>query len=386
MKTTTRDTECIANPTTLFVALELGDQRWKLASSVGMGVSPRRKSVTACSAFELENELAAAKRRFGLPADAPVVSCHEAGRDGFAPHRLLVMLGVRNYVVDPSSIEVNRRSRQAKTDRLDAAALLRLLLAYEQGDRFRWRLVHVPSVEVEDARQVHRELDAARADVTRVGNRITSLVVTQGARVELTGRIPLPTQLERLRLPDGRVLAPALHARLLREWALLEHLRARVAALEESRHEAIVTVADDLALGKVRRLMEFKGVGEGGASVLVHDCFWRDFRNRRQVGASAGLTPTPYDSGESTREQGISKAGNPRVRKTMVQLAWMWVRHQPRSALTRWFEERFGSSKRHRRIGIVALARRLLIAFWRYLTTGDVPVGAVLKRPVRIAA
>jgi transposase len=378
-----RPTECSAHPGTLFVAFDLGNRRWKVASTARVGGPVRQTDIAAGDRDALAEELRRAKARFHVAPDARVVSCYEAGRDGFGPHRLLGTLGVENLVVDPTSLDVSRRARRAKTDRIDAAKLLVHLLRYVGGESCRWRVVRVPSVEVEDRRQLHRELATTKADRVRLRNRITSLVAAQGGRVKVDDRFA--ERVPEVCLPDGRRLPVELQGRLQREWRMLDVVEQRIAGLEGERHSRGVDAAvGDREIARVKQLMRLRAIGEASAWQLVFEYFWRRFDNRRQVAAGAGLTPTPFNSGASAREQGISKAGNGRVRALVIELAWGWLRWQRESELTRWFRARFDVTKRTRRIGIVALARRLLIALWRFLETGELPAGAVLK-PVKAA-
>jgi transposase len=341
-------------------------------------------NVAAGDVEDLWQKILAAKARHGLPPDAPVVSCHEAGRDGFWLHRELERRGARNLVVDASSIEVNRRARRAKTDRLDARKLLAMLWRAEGGERGMWHVVRVPTVEDEDRRRLHRELDRLTKERTAHVNRIRGLLVLHGLghRVgprTVTARTVL-AQLPTLTQRDGTPLPSQLRAELAREakrWALVD---AQVRELEAERRQRTQT-EPTVAARQVRQLTRLAAVGETSAWVLVQEIFgWRQLRNRREAGALIGLTPTPYASDGSRREQGISKAGNAHVRRLMIQLGWGWLRYQPQSALSRWFQERFGHGKgRLRRIGIVALARRLFIALWRFVDQGVVPEGARLS-------
>jgi transposase len=377
MAAATRLEECSADQGILFVGLDLGSRRWKVASTAGMGSSVRHKEIPAGDRVAVEQEVVRAKAKFGLPATGRVVSCYEAGRDGFGPHRLLTTLGVENVVVDAASLEVTRRARRAKTDKLDAGGLVQRLVRYAQGGGG-LRVVRVPSVEIEERRQLHRELGGAKADRQRARNRITSLVAAQGGRVRVTE--DLLTTLPDLVLSDGRRLPAEVQARVRREWAVLEVVEQRIGELERDRHRRVLEAGpEDVAIARVKHLMRLRAVGEASAWLLQMEYFWRRFENRREVASGAGLTGTPYNTGESVREQGISKAGNPRVRTTMVELSWGWLRWQPTSELSQWFVRRFDGNKRMRRIGIVAVARRLLIALWRYLETGEIPAGAVLK-------
>lgn len=360
----------------LFLALELGRREWKLGFATGMGKRPRERSVRASNVDALEAEIERARRRFRLPAETEVVSCYEAGRDGFWIHRFLESIGVVSHVVDSSSIEVKRRRRKRKTDRLDLEKLLRLLIRYWGGEDKVWSVVRVPSPEAEDARHLHRELMTLKRDRTRVTNRIRAALATQGVLdVELSAGFE--TWLEEVRLWDGLGLCDQLRVRLRREWEHRAWLTDQIRAVETERRELLRTSTDP-AMEQVRQLMELRGIGINSAWLYVMEFFgWREFRNRREIGALAGLTPTPHQSGDLDQERGIDKAGNRQVRAMAIEIAWGWLRYQPESRLTQWYEERFGhGSSRIRRIGIVALARKLLIELWRYLETGALPEGA----------
>jgi transposase len=320
-------------------------------------------------------EIAAAMKRFGLPGNAPVASCYEAGRDGFWLHRFLTSRKVENLVVDSSSIEVNRRKRRAKSDRLDAIKLVEMLIRYCNGERKVWGIIRVPAAAAEDRRQPHRELIELKSERTAHVNAIKGLLAGLGLQASVDD--DFPGRLEALRQWDGSAVPAALRGRLLREFERWRLVGRQIQELEKARAEAI-RKGEGREVEQVRQLLNLKGIGENGAWLLVNELFaWREFRNRRELGSLAGLTPTPYDSGESRREQGISKAGNRRVRWMMVQLAWGWLQYQPESDLSRWYQRRFGGgNSRVRKIGVVALARKLLIALWRYLETGEPPAGA----------
>jgi transposase len=362
----------------LFVAFELSEKTWKLGFTTGHGQKPRERSIAACNQARVLQEVVQAKKRFGLPETAPVVSCYEAGREGFWLHRFLQAQGITNHVVDSSSIEVNRRQRRAKSDGLDVRKLLTMLMRFHHGERDVWRGVNVPSIEAEDQRHLHRDLETLKQERASTTTRIKGLLSSQGIR--LTSLSQFPEQLEALRLWDGSPIPSGLRQRLLRVYAHHEFLSQQIAALEAERR-ALLHSAQDANIEKVRQLMHLKGIGINGAWLLVMEFFgWRALKNRREVGGLAGLTPTPYQSGESARDQGITKSGNRHVRWMTMELAWSWVRYQPESALSCWFRERFGGGgKRVRRIGIVAVARKLLIALWRFLETGLLPEGAALK-------
>jgi transposase len=378
MTTATHNEPDTTSERVLFMAFELSEKTWKLGFTPGPGHKPRERPVAARHQARLLQEIAQAKRRFGLPETAPVVSCYEAGREGFWLHRFLQAQGITNHVVDSSSIEVNRRKRRAKSDALDVRKLLSMLIRYEQGERDVWRVVHVPSVEAEDKRQLHRDLETLKQERASTTTRIKGLLSSQGIR--LTSLSKFPAQLDALRLWDGSPLPSGLRRRLLRVYAHHEFLSQQISELEAERRTQLQS-AQDASIEKVRQLMSLRGIGINGAWLLVMEFFsWRDFKNRREVGGLAGLTPTPYQSGASAREQGITKSGNRHIRWMTTELAWSWLRYQPESALSCWFRERFGGGgKRLRRIGIVAVARKLLIALWRFLETGVIPEGAELK-------
>lgn len=377
MTATTRTTEFTVSDSTLYLAFELGSTKWTLGFTTAPAQRPRVRTISAGDLRALEQELLNAKARFGLALEASVRSCYEAGRDGFWLHRWLLDHGVANVVVDSSSIEVNRKARRAKTDRLDVQKLLVLLLRWTSGERKAWSVVHVPMPAAEDDRQLTRELEAVRDDRTRVRNRIHGLLAAQGVRLALNRHFE--TTLASVHTGDGRPFPPALRERLLREWAHLQIIEARVATLETARDERIAQGTDRVA-EVARRLLTMRGVGEASAATFSAELFGtRTFQNRRQLGALTGLVPVPYRSDQRVADQGISKAGRGSLRGLAIQIAWCWVRWQPDSALTRWFEERFAKAgKRARRIGIVALARKLMIALWRYVEQGVIPEGARL--------
>jgi len=382
MTATTRPNESIAAVPTLFLAFDLGASTWKLGFTTTLGPSPRIRTIRARAVTVLLQEIAAAKKRFGLQAEAPVMSCYEAGPDGFWLHRWLTAQGVRNVVVDSSSIEVNRRARRAKTDRLDVRKLLEQLHRYLAGQKT-WSVVRVPSVVEEDGRQLHRELGTLKHDRTRVTNRVHSLLATQGVALALAPELPVAQVGQRLaevRLWNGEPVPAALQARLLREWEAVVLATTRIVTLERERRAQLRAAAAP-HVDQVRALMDLRGIGENSAWLWVMEFFaWREFRNRREVGGLAGLTGTPWTSGRRQREQGISRAGNRRVRAMAVEIAWLWLRFQPQSALSQWYLTRFSrGGSRLRRIGIVAMARKLLIELWRYLRSGTLPAGAVLK-------
>jgi transposase len=378
MAATIHDVQSIEMGRTLFVAVELAAKRWHLAIASGPGDAPRECEIAPGDAVAWEREVARAKARFGLTPDAPVVSCYEAGRDGFWVARWLARAGVRNFVVDSSSIEVPRRGRHPKTDPVDSRSLLRLLMRYAAGERRAWRVVTVPTVETEDRRQLHRAQETLKHDRTRIRNRIGSLLATQGIRLSRTRR---PADLRQLRAWDGAQLPPGLQRRLQREIVHLTLVTQQIRSLEAEQRAAVRDQRDEV-VKRVAQLQQLRGIALPSAWVFVMEAFsWRRFRNGREIGALSGLAPTPYGSGTSRREQGIGKTGNRRWRTMAVEIAWGWLRYQRDSDLSRWYLKRFADAgPRARRIGVVALARKLLIALWRYLETGVPPSGARLKK------
>jgi transposase len=371
---------------TLYLALELGQRSWTLGFTIGLGQRPRRRTIPARDLARLWTEIMRAKQRFALPPETPVVSCYEAGPDGFWLHRALTAQGIRNVVVDASSIEVNRRARRAKADALDVEKLVEMRLRYDRGERRVWHVVRVPSVADEDRRHLERERATRVQERTRLVNRIRGLLATQGVVLPLRGDVG--AALARVRLWDGTSLPAGLCARLERDWERVERVATEIRALTQGRQELLRRGAADptdpteaRAHQQARQLSGLRSIGPVLAWNLATELFaWRQFRNRRQLGAVLGLVPTPYQSGERQREQGISRSGNARLRGLAVELAWLWLRHQPQSALSQWYATRFArGGLRLRRIGIVALARKLVVALWRYVDQGVVPAGALVK-------
>jgi len=376
--TLTTHTRPMTPAPTLYVALDLGNTTWCLACAPAVAEPPRIRVLPARDLARLHTELVTARRHFGLSESAPVMLCYEAGRDGFWLQRACTAAGITAVVVDSSSIEVSRRARRAKTDRLDATALLRLLLRYAAGERGLWRVLHVPTIEEEDRRHAHRELARLTRERTRSVNQIKGLLAAHGVR--LTTLRALPDQVPHLTQWDGRPLPPGVRERLLATWARLTLVQSQRMALVRARR-VLLERASDPAVEMVRQLLRVRGVGEVSAWLLTMELFsWRRFRNRREVAGILGLTATPQASGDRRRELGIGKGGSALLRGLATELAWGWLRYQPTSALSQWYRTRFATGgSRQRRIGIVALARRLMIALWRYVETGQVPAGATMK-------
>jgi transposase len=363
---------------TLYVALELGCDKWVLASATQAAEKPRFRTVPARDLGKLNEEIAKAKARFGLPADSPVCTCYEAGRDGFWLHRALTKMGITNVVVDASSIEVNRRQKQVKSDPVDAGKLVNMLCRYHAGERKVWSVVNVPSIQDEDGRQLHRGMKDLQRQKTECSNRIKGLLASQGLTAAVDAKFR--ATLAALRDWADQPVPAGMQTRLLQEFTVWEalHRQERDAANEQERQ---LREGQERQQKMMRQLMGLRAVGARTAWILVMELFsWRAIKNGKELGALVGLTPVPYDSGKSKREQGISKAGNRHVRCLMVELAWMWLRWQPGSALSQWYERRFGpGNKRARKVGIVALARKLLIALWRFVDQGELPEGAAEK-------
>jgi transposase len=363
----------------LHLAFELSQNKWKLGFSEGNRM--RFKTIIARNLEQVQEEIEKAKVRFKLNDDVSIVSCYEAGRDGFWLHRYLLGCGIENVVVDSSSIEVDRRKRRAKTDRIDAGKLLQMLMRYHGGERLSWRVVRVPSVEEEDGRQLHRELEALSKERTMHRNRMKGLLIQQGIAVKNPSSKRFLEELESFRTWDGKPLPLDFKGRIVREYERLKEVEGQIYTLRKQRQSRLEH-GESPSMKKVVQLMSLRGIGVQSSWKFVQEFFgWRQFKNRKEVGSLAGLTPTPYDSGGSQREQGISKAGNKRIRTLAVEMAWVWLRFQPQSKLSQWYMERFArGGKRMRRIGIVAMARRLLIDLWRYLENGVIPEGAALRK------
>lgn len=360
----------------LQLAFELSDAKWKLGFSDGQRM--RQKTINAGDLEILDHEIGKARERFKLPEACRVISVYEAGRDGFWIHRALLARGIENLVIDSASIEVNRKQRRAKADRLDVEAMLRQLRRYLGGERKALSVVRVPTVAEEDQRRLTRERERLLKERGAHRVRIQSLLVAQGVRLKVGEQ--LLEELDDLHSPAGYPLGEELKAEIRREYERYCVVHKQVLALERLQRERIKS-PQTKAQKQIQQLLQMRSVGEVTAWVLVMEFFaWRQFRNRKELAACAGLTPTPYNSGDMVRDQGISKAGNRRIRTLLVEVSWLWLRYQPNSTLAQWYRKRFASGgKRMRRIGIVALARKLLVALWRYLEHGVIPEGAVLS-------
>jgi len=366
----------------LFVAFELSRKKWKLGFSDGKTAQIREISIQAADLEAVRKEIEKAKVRFGLKESAPVRSCYEAGREGFWLHRALEQMGIDNIVVDASSIEVNRRHRRAKTDRMDVRKLVQQRIRYCRGERDVWSVVGVPSAEAEASRHLHRGLEVLKEERKQHRVRIQSLLFVQGIDVKVGPKFL--EKVERLRCWNEEPIPAEMKRRIQDEYHRLQRVEAQIREAKKTQAEQLQAKGKTCAVEKVRRLQQLLGIGLGSSWVFVMELFsWREFQNRRQVAAAVGLTPTPYNSGEGEREQGISRSGNRRIRKLLIEIAWVWLRFQPHTKLSRWYNQRFAKAgKRMRRIGIVAMARRLVIDLWRYVELGVVPEGARLKTSV----
>jgi len=366
----------------IFVSLELSRSTWLITSlSPSGGEKMSKHSVPAgdiCGLLARFSELR--RKTFARTGKSfPIIVIQEAGLDGFWIHRVLQNEGIESHVVDPASIATSRRRRRAKTDRIDGEALLRTLLAYKRGEPRVCAMIKAPSPEEEDRRRLCRERKVLTNERVLHVNRIKGLLFSQGVSGFEPLRRDRRQRLDELRTGDGRPLPKHLKAQISRELDRLELLLVQIKAVEVER-DALLAAQQVAALAPAAMLLDIKGIGPEFAAVLWSEGLFRHFDNRRQVASYAGLAPTPWQSGSVAREQGVSKAGNPRLRTTLIQLAWLWLRHQPQSALALWFEERVRrNGGRLKKTTIVALARKLLVALWKYVTAGVVIEGAVMK-------
>jgi transposase len=381
------------NPTTptLYVALELSKATWKLGFTTSRAQKARIRDVQARDQEALLKEVKEAKKRLGLKARAPVKSCYEAGRDGFWIHRFLEASGIENVIFEPASIETNRRMRRPKTDRVDVQKLASLLVRHHEGEDV-VRLVRVPPPEAEDERRLPRELKRLKETRTDITNGIRAALFCHGVDLD-PKQAKARQRLASARQWDGSPLPPGLLREIEHLWAQLDLVWEQIRELEGQQRRALKAAREDsrdvtVAQAKAARLTELRGVGDVGAYSLAVELFgWREFDNRGQLGALAGLTGVPYQSGSSNYDQGISKAGNRRIRTLMIELAWGWLRHQPQSKTSQWFHEHTGKGgSRSRRKAIVAVARKLLVELWHYVEHGVVPQGATLKPEALLSA
>lgn len=367
----------------MFVSLELSRSSWLITSlSPGNGETLSKHAVRSGDTAGLLTRFAQLREKAQARTGRcfPIIVIQEAGLDGFWLHRALQAEGIESHVVDPASIAISRRRRRAKTDKLDGETLVRALLAYKRGEPRVCAMVKAPSPEEEDHRRITRERKVLTNERVQHVNRIKGLLFAQG----ISGYEPLRRdrreRLDMLRTGDGRLLPDHLKAQIGRELDRLELLLEQIKSVEMERDTQMAAARSAATPAAAAMLLHVKGIGPEFAAVLWSEGLFRHFDNRRQVASYAGLAPTPWQSGAVDREQGVSKAGNPRLRTTMIQLAWLWLGHQPHSAVTRWFRERVErNGGRLRKTMIVALARKLLVALWKYVSAGVVIEGAVMK-------
>lgn len=374
---------------TIYVAIELSASSWLIAIRLPGAEKSRVQRLEGGDATALLALLADVGSRAStkLGRSIEIACCFEAGRDGFWLQRLLAAHGIAAHVLEPTSILVNRRARRAKTDRLDAEGMLRVLAAWLAGDKHVCSMVRVPTPEEEDAKRPHREREHLVQEKLRIENRIEALLFTQGIR----GRPSLRSwerDIAELRTGDGRTLPPMLRAELNRLRRRLVMVLDLIREMEAERTEALAAaVASEATAQKIEALRRIRGIGPNFSAVLVYEVLYRHFENRRQLASYVGIAPMPYQSGGMDHDRHIGRAGNPRARTTLIQLAWLWLRYQPGSALAEWFRERVGALQgRTRRIAIVAMARKLLIALWRYVETGVLPDGVEIRSTADLSA
>jgi transposase len=365
----------------LEVSLELATRRWKVGAGSASRANPTVFTVDASHPWErlqqLLQRLAEFKSRWGLPAGCRVALIYEAGQDGFWIARALEAEGVQVIVVDPASVPVARHARRAKTDRLDALKLLEVLRGWLRGERGELRVLHIPSEAAEAQRLMPRERGLLQKEVNQHVDRIVKRLRLYGCSEQVDEAFVDRLAAGQIRRADGRPIPEELWDWLMRECERLELARRQLRSLEKT----LLQQLPEPVQRTIAALAQLQGIGWVGAMRLVLELFWRNFANRRQVGACVGLVPQPYDSGDSHVDQGISKQGNRRVRSLLIEMAWFWLRYQPDSEISQWFARRTsGAGKRGKRIAIVAVARRLAIAVWRYLREGVVPAGAHLKK------
>lgn len=364
----------------IFVSMELSKSTWLVTSlSPGAGQRMSKHVVRAGDVGGLLERFAQLRTRASARTgqDFDIIVIQEAGLDGFWIHRVLEQEGIESHVVDPASIATSRRRRRAKTDKIDGEALVRALLAYKRGEPRVCAMVRPPSVAQEDQRRLSRERRVLMIERTQHINRVKGLLFSQG----ITGYEPMNRdrrdRLKDLRTGDGRVLAPHMQAQIVRELDRLELVIAQIKALEVERDAVVAAEAPNQPIAM---LTSIKGIGAESATILFSEGLFRHFDNRRQLAAYAGLAPSPWQSGSIRHEQGVSKAGNGRLRTAMVELAWLWLRYQPDTKLARWFHERVErNGGRLKKPMIVALARKLLVALWKYATAGVVIEGAIIR-------
>lgn len=375
---TTLEVNNIAKPSELYIGIELSAAKWLLSFRTSF-TKCRNKTIDAWNIESLKEIIEEMKKRFVLEDGAIVKSCYEAGQDGFSVHRQLEKIGVKNIVVDSASIETSRRKKRLKTDRIDGEKLSGMLLRYYSGERNLWRVAVVPTEQEEDFRRTHRELDRLKKEATAHRNRIRMLLKTQGISVKKVSHRDWSEKLKSMHTWDNKPIPEHLLAEIERENGRLLAVQKQIKEIDDYQLEQLRT-SDLPVMQKVIQIQGIKGIGYKSAWILVMEWFgWRTFNNVKEVGAGAGLTGVRKASGTMSQDQGISKIGNPKIRTLMVELAWSWLRYQPDHPLSKWFYERFSQGTRARRIGIVALARKVLILIWKYVAKGEITLGTKFK-------
>lgn len=380
--TATTQTECnaAAAETVLYMSLELGQAKWGVTVSAGMGAVPRYREVAGGEIGAVVEVITGELRRLGLAPTTRVRSCYEAGRDGCWVHRALTARGIENVVVDSASIEVNRRARRTKTDKVDGRKLVVLLQRWAGGERDVWRIVRVPPEAVEEARGTVREIRTLKKERTRLMNRVHAALALEGVRLGRRDAARFGPWLWEVRRWDGHALPAAVREHLERVWAQRAAVRTQIRDLERGQRRQLRDARPLGVVLPVQRLLPIVGIGATGAWTLGLELGWRDGLSARTTSGLTGLTPTPYRSGTVQHEQGIGKAGLPALRALAVELAVLWLRYQPQSELTQWYTRRFGTGAPGRRkLGIVALARKLIVALVRVMQTGEYPSDWVVK-------
>ncbi|WP_182871455.1 IS110 family transposase [Stieleria mannarensis] len=401
--TATPQNQCITRPNCLYIGLELSERTWVVAFSDSLGRKPSVKSMLSGNFEKLEAEILRAKQRFGLDEDCPVACCYESGRDGFWVHRCLVANGVENSIVDAASIQVNRRKKRAKTDRIDASKIVAALIRKLSGDMFACQMIHIPSHIDEDERMLNREMRILKKERTAHICRIKSYLNGQGIK-SVTITADFEANLAKFRTADNRPLMPRLQASLTREFKRIQLVNEQIRDLQAEQANLIrAAIKADAAqenenLDKqpespsrtatlAAKLIQLCGVGPVLSWTLASELFsWRNIKNNKQLAALVGLVPTPHDSGDSSKEQGISKAGRGELRVLMIEAAWGWLQFQPQSELSKWYHAKFNDgTSRNKKRGIVALARKLLIALRKFLIDEEIPAGAKLSGQLSFA-
>ncbi|AJE48706.1 IS110 family transposase [Celeribacter indicus] len=372
----------------IFVSVEMSRSKWVVGIHVPTADKIALHTMTCGDVDALLTLVDRARAKLAPDGGTPaVVVCYEAGYEGFWLYRRLITLGIRVVVIDPASLLVDRRAKRAKTDRIDARAMVRALMAWSRGEPQVLSEVRVPTVKQDDARRGLRERQRLVKERTAHGNRIKGLLKTQGIMDFDPRAADAVARLDALVTGDGRPLGPCLKREIVRELERLGLVMQQIEQVEAERDAVVqkcgqqvdTTAEPERAATMIAVLNRLKGIGMSDATILVREAFWRGFRNRREIGGWSGLAPAPWASGSVSRDQGITKAGPPLLRAHLIQMCWRWLFWQPDSDLAQWFRKRTeGATGRMRRIMVVALARKLLIALWRYATTGMVPRGAIV--------